>query len=239
MPLQRTFFQVENPNRIGIVEKTARKCVDDLGEVFERFDWENRSMYADYLAQVFHYVNEVTRLLSYAAARCSRSEELLHKKMIEGISEEKDHEQMAVRDINALGLSIDDFAELEETSAYHQTLYFMIDREGPASLLGYFMPLEGLAAKKLTNHLDKIIECHSEAAAEFLIEHCRLDVGHFDEGLQFLEYLTPEQLRACELTLKFSTKLYIKMVEKIIARHSDEVFVPLTSTSTAVNAPSV
>ena len=224
---------------IAQVEKTARKCVDDLGEVFERFDWSNRSMYADYLAQIFHYVNEVTRLLSYAASRCSRSEELLHRKMLEGISEERDHEQMAIRDITALGLSIDDFEELEETSSYHQTLYFMIDREGPASLLGYFMPLEGLAAKKLTKSLDKVIDCHTEAAAEFLIEHCRLDVGHFDEGLEFLKHLTEEQLRAVELTLTFSTKLYTKMIERIIAKHSHEGFVPLSNPNATVSAQRV
>jgi hypothetical protein len=191
--------------------------IESISETVDRFPWHSREHYGNWCAQTFYYVNHATRLLANAAARATHEESLLHQKCVEGISEEKDHENMALSDLTALGFNLSQFPELPMTSAYYQTLYFMTNHDGPISLIGYFLPLEGLAAKKLGHTLEYLEKTYGREATYFLRVHCKLDTRHFDEGCEFLETCTPKHLAVIHKAIVLSSRLYNGILHEMIS----------------------
>lgn len=202
-------------NQLEKLKKDAHECVSRMSQFCIEMDWKDKSLYADWLAQSYLYVRHATRVLASAAARCSMEQEPLHKKLLDGINEEKNHELLATRDLAHLKYNLKDFNEYPETSAYYQTLYYNIQADGPFALLGYFLPLEGLAAEGLNSVCDTIMSQYSEKGSSFMKVHCKLDLGHFEEGLNFLDTLSSDQLTIIERNMKLSTELYINMLRKI------------------------
>ena len=129
--------------------------------------------------------------------------------------EEKNHELLAIRDLEFIKKDIKNFTEYSETSAYYQGLYYSIEADGPYSLLGYFLPLEGLAAEGLVEVADTLIDTYTKKGASFVNVHCKLDEGHFEEGLKFLDSLTQEQLTIVRKYMHLSTDLYIAMLRRV------------------------
>ena len=197
------------------VAATAVSCVEQIAAAYADFPWEEPGVYANWTAQTYYYVRHATRLLSLAAARCSVSDEELHRVFLKGIREEQGHEALAMNDLKQLGYTPADFAELPEASTYYQSLYYAIEHDGPAALLGYFLALEGLAALKMENALRRVQAAYTDQAAGFFRIHCQLDVDHFDEGLRNLEMLDSDKLAAVEKNLTLSTALYIRLVDRI------------------------
>jgi len=207
----------QEPITLASLRDQAKASVETIYAAYAGFSWQDPYAYAHWLAQTFYYVREATRLLAYAASRCTHEEEELHHQLLKGVGEEKGHDVMLVNDLKRLGYELSQFKELPATKAYHQTLYFAIDHSGPAALIGYFLPLEGLAAKKLGAGYEIVSRCHSPQAGSFLKAHCLLDVTHFDEGLKSLEKLTPLQLEAVAEGVATSSQLYIGLVQAVQA----------------------
>ncbi len=74
------------------IEKLSRQSIKKMETCFVALPWEDKWTYAEWLAQTFFYVRHATRVLAKAAYRCSFEDEGLHKKLLEGINEEKNHE---------------------------------------------------------------------------------------------------------------------------------------------------
>ncbi|MDR3608597.1 MAG: iron-containing redox enzyme family protein [Oligoflexia bacterium] len=204
--------------QIEKVRQQARDCVKKISQAVNAAPWDDLDFYSNYIAQTYFYVCNITRAIAFAASRCSLEEEALHVKLIEGLNEEKGHQLLALSDVRALGFDISQFAELTETSAYYQTLFYKIQKEGPFALFGYALPLEGLAATAFERPAATVYKTYGEKASNFIKAHCTLDVEHFEEGLQFLDKFTPAQLQTVERNLPFSSDIYIKMVEQVRAR---------------------
>lgn len=194
---------------------TADNAVDDVYSHYDDFPWDNPHAYGNWLAQTYYYVRHATRVLSYAAARCPIEREPLHRVFLQGIKEEVDHEILAENDLKTLGYSLKNFPELTETALYHQSLRYAIDTDGSAALLGYFLPLEGLAAVKMTKEVEWLNKELGPKACSFLNVHCKLDVSHYDEGLKLLESLTPTEIDVVQRNIEFSKQAYINIVESI------------------------
>lgn len=205
------------------IEKRARECIKYMEGVCLELPWENKGAYADWLAQTYFYTRHATRVLAKAAYKCRIEEEPLHKIFLKGINEEKDHERMATSDISHVGLRLEHFKEYAETSAYYQTLYHLIDYNGPYALLGYFVTLEGLGAIGSDKLYDRIVNTHSEAAASFVKVHARIDTRHFAEGIARLNSLNKQQLEIVNHGLDLSTELYCNMIRKVTAEANEKL----------------
>lgn len=197
------------------VNERAYWSLETIHQCYSTFPWYEKRAYAQYLAQIYYYVDHATRLLGLGAARCKLNEEKFHMHFIRNIHEEKNHEEMAKRDLKCLGFKIKDFPELPETSAYYQTLYYMIDNDGPVALLGYFIPLEGLASERLPVVYNYLVSLFGAEACSFLKEHCVLDKSHFAQGLKFLENCNDEQLQVVDKAIVLSTHLYCGIYNRI------------------------
>lgn len=190
-------------------------AINEMKNAIEKLPWEDPRFYSLFLAQTYFYVRNATRVLAKAAYRCSHDEENLHKKLIKGINEEKNHEIMATNDLKELGYRIENFSELPTTSAYYQTLLAVIDYEGPYALLGYFVALEGLGAIGADSTLNTTLEKYGKKATQFLRVHIRVDEHHFHDGLNFIETLPLEKQKIVEKYVKVSSKLYINMLHEM------------------------
>jgi thiaminase len=202
------------------VRQLARDCVKKLSNAVEAAPWDNFDFYSNYMAQTYFYSSHITRAIALAASKCSLDEEFLHVKLIKGLNEEKGHQFMALRDVEALGCDISKYSEFVETSAYYQTLNYKIATEGPFALLGYALVLEGLAADGFQKPAALICKTYKHEATHFVRAHCQLDLDHFDEGLEFLEKLTPAQLQIVEKNMPSSAQIYINMLNSVMTHVS-------------------
>lgn len=205
--------------KMSAIELTTVECVRKMERACAQLPWESREAYSEWLAQTYFYVRHATRVLAKAAWKCGMEEEFLHKQLLNGINEEKNHEIMAIKDLETLGLNIEDFSENAETSAYYQTLYHLIDVNGPFELLGYFVTLEGLGAIGSEGLYNRILKSHGPDAATFIKVHAHLDSRHFDEGLALLRTLNEKQTEAVKHGLSISTTLYCNLIQAICDKH--------------------
>lgn len=197
------------------IKSKAVKCVNSISMQLDQLHWTEVETYATWLAQTYFYVRHATRVLTYAASHCSFEQEKLHMKLIHGVSEEQGHEILALRDLMALGYKIRQFPEFSETTAYYQTLYHNIRTEGPLSLLGYFVALEGLAAVGMAKMSNTVLTTFGDSKTEFVRMHCIVDKNHFNEGLIYLESLGSAEIPIIEKNMNLSTSLYIGTLKAI------------------------
>lgn len=171
-------------------------AMDDIAEVAEKFPWESKAHYTNWLAQSFKYVQWTTRQLALASARTKpMTEDSLHWRFLEEAKEEKKHELLALNDLKNMGFSPDQFVELPHTSFFYQTLSYLIENEHPAAILGYSLTLEGYAALRAKDVYPRIRAAHSDNSTTFIKLHCELDAEHFSNALPHLtacpEHLLP------------------------------------------------
>lgn len=193
----------------------AVQCVESISKQLNQLNWTRPMIYANWLSQTYFYVRHATRVLCYAASHCNLEQEKLHLKLIQGIGEEQGHEFLALRDLKSLQFKIDQFQEFPETSAYYQTLYHNIRTDGPMSLLGYFISLEGLAAIGMTKMTTTIFNTYGDSKAEFLRMHCKVDERHFQEGLNFVCELEEAEIKVVEKYLILSSHLYEGLLQAV------------------------
>lgn len=197
------------------IRNDVRTSINVVLNGYRDFPWHEPVVYGNWLAQTSSFVRHATRLLSFAAARCSFDEQALHEKLIQGVQEERGHELLALADLSRLGMNKGDFPELAPTSAYYQTLYYAIDHDGPAALLGFFLPLEGMAALHGASELALVCKTYGPEAATFLQVHCEADKAHFENGLGTLDNLEMNQLVAVQKNLHYSAVLYCEILAEI------------------------
>ncbi len=197
------------------LEIKIEKCIRRMEEACLQIPLENRFSYSQWLAQTYFYVQHATRVLAKASYRCDFENEELHKKLLQGINEEKNHEVLATNDLAFLDARISQFKEFCETSAYYQTLYHLIDTKGPFVLLGYFVTLEGLGAIGSQKIYDRIVGAHGEKASSFIKVHARLDASHYTEALHYLSKLSERHLEIVEYGIEISTDLYCNLVSRV------------------------
>lgn len=200
-----------------IIVTSIQKMQSEL----ESLDWQDPACYALWLSQTYFYVRHATRVLSKAAWRCGFEDEDLHKKMLNGINEEKNHEVMCTSDLEHVGYGLEDFSELTTTSAYYQTLYSMIDTHGPFALLGYFVSLEGLGAIGFHNVFANLARKYGKEGVQFVEVHAHLDEGHFAQGLEHILSLPKEKRDLVEEVTVIASQHYINFLKGIKAEHEN------------------
>jgi pyrroloquinoline quinone (PQQ) biosynthesis protein C len=206
---------MSTPQTKEVIVSSIRK----MQGVLESLEWQDPACYALWLSQTYFYVRHATRVLAKAAWRCDFSEEDLHKKLLNGINEEKNHEVMCSSDMEHIGFALGDFDELVETSAYYRTLYSMIDSHGPYALLGYFVSLEGLGAIGFNNVFAGLLKKYGQSGVQFVEVHAHLDEGHFEQGLNYIMTLPPDKQQMVQEITVIASQHYMNFLSGIKAHH--------------------
>jgi hypothetical protein len=191
--------------------------VDRIYRELIRFPWADPSAYAAWLAQTYFYVRQVSRVLAAAAARTPLTQPELHEHFLRAITEEKDHSEMCVRDLEELGFDIAAFSEHPLTKAFYQTLLQMIQTHGHASLLGYFFVLEGVAGVQGREIYDVVRNSYRGKALSFVEEHVVLDAEHYPRSLALLKSLSPAELQVVRESTQLAGPIYCYMIRAVRA----------------------
>jgi hypothetical protein len=202
-------------DRSGPVIATIDQQVQAIHKQLMSYPWHHRKAYANWLAQTYYYVRRVTHVLSAAASRTSIDEPVLHRHFLRGITEEVDHDLLATNDLRELGFDVAQLPEHPLTKAYYQTLFYMIDRAGPAAILGYFFVLEGLTGGNGEDLYKLVSDAHGGKAVSFLKEHIVLDADHYPQALALMKTLDEVHLPIIKASAELGGPLYRYMVEAV------------------------
>lgn len=190
--------------------QTELKCI---GKNLQSFPWENHAAYASWCAQTYYYVCHSTRLLAVSAGRIPLANDEIYNRYIRHLSEEKGHEKLALRDLEKLGQSIQEFPEQANTAAFYQTQYYYIERVSPYALLGYILILEGLSAKYGPECYERTRAAHGKEATMFWKVHAEEDPGHIDQALAVIQKLDGDALGAILRNLQDSRVRYGELLD--------------------------
>jgi len=201
-----------NQSRLKTEFERALAAVEDT---WDKSNWTDKTFYANWLAQTYHYVLHSTRLLALGAANFPLDQNKFHFRFIEHLREERGHEKLALNDLEALGFELKDFPEMPALSAFYQTQYYWIERVSPLSFFGWILCLEGLAVRKGTGLYQKLDKNFGPKATGFLKIHQGEDVDHLEKAFEYLSSLTGEQADVVVANLKLSCGLYRILLEEI------------------------
>lgn len=195
--------------RMKIQREVIRAQEEVVTPLLEQFPWEDRGVYAVWLAQTYHYVVHTIPLLKAAADACGAQDSALLKAFEKNSLEEKGHDKLLSSDLEGLGSPREAARSL--TSDFYQSLYSDIEQQGPAALLGRVYLLEGLADYGGKQCAARASKTHGPQASSFLRVHIDADggaQGHLSAALGVAEELTEAQATVVIDILWKSTRQY-------------------------------
>jgi hypothetical protein len=197
------------------MKELIEECLSRLGESIDRFPWENRRAYGDWLAQTFYYVRHSTRLLAAAAARFPNDErgDALHRRFAAHMAEEKKHERLCVHDLAAIGFALDSFPERSATRMFYEPQYFKIEHQAPTALFGYILPLEALGPAHGARLIARVTSAHGETCTAFLRLHAAEDVAHVEKAFALVHSLPDQDVLRIEANVEQTTAAYVGMLD--------------------------
>lgn len=183
---------------------------------YESMPWDNKSFYANYMAQTFYYVRHSTRILALSAGRLNyENQQQIHLRFLKHLGEEANHEKLAINDLKFLGYKIDDFKELNSTKFFYEPQYYKIEHQHPMALMGYILFLEVLALNVCPPLSRKLHDIYGKKAATFLFVHGEEDPHHVSEAKKLLESLDPVALKFITENLIQSAYAFDMMMKEI------------------------
>lgn len=164
--------------------------MESFGKKLFSFPWADQFFYANWLAQTYYFVLNSTRMLSLAAGEAKLDEQELHKRFVAHVSEEINHEIMAVKDLDNLGFDVSKMPEGQATKAFYSHQFKVIREHGPSAFMGWVLFLEGISAIHGPKLLKEVAP-HGPDATLFLRVHAEDDQDHIDSAFDVVE-LVPE-----------------------------------------------
>lgn len=214
--LKENFYLEGNLKNMTKTENLAYKTLENLKNVVDKMPWEDPIFYANWLAQSYYFTRNVTRALAKAAAKCNHQENELHKMLVNGILEERNHDLIAMNDLKTMNQEVDHYDENPSTTAYYSTLMNLIEIDGPKSLLGYSVVLEGLAAEGADEMYARVEKSHGKAASKFLNLHITVDKSHFKDAMSEIAKLPSHDQAIIQRAIKSSAKLYNNLIQEVL-----------------------
>ncbi|MDP9034908.1 MAG: iron-containing redox enzyme family protein [Myxococcota bacterium] len=205
------------------MKKLLIECVEALGAATDRFPWEQRAAYADWLAQTYYYVRHTTRLIATAMARFPLDERgtSLHHRFAAHLGEEKKHEQLALHDLKHVGASITELPEHPSTRMFYESQYYKIEHLGPVVHFGYILPLEGIGPASGKRITDRAAAAHGAKCVSFLRLHAKDDVEPLEKALAIVAGVAPTERALIEDNMRQTTHGYCTMLLDIRSRLQD------------------
>jgi thiaminase len=194
-----------------------------LTRAIDRFPWEDKNLYADWLAQTYYYVRHSTRLLAAAAARFPYDARgnTLHHRFGTHMAEENKHELLCIHDLKVLGDSIEARPEHASTRMFYEPQYFKVEHQDPIVLFGYILPLEAIAPVQGKLVAEKVAAKFGPKCASFLKVHAEEDVSHLEKALAMLADVDDENQRLIIQNIEQTCYAYGALLEDIRRRRSD------------------
>jgi hypothetical protein len=191
------------------------KYISALTKSSRSFPWEDAYAYGLYLAQTYYYVCHSTRLLAVAAGRMSHADVAFHRRFLEHAAEEKGHEMMALKDLQNLGFSLEDFPELSETRMFWETQYYKIEHCDPLSVMGYILVLEAIACQECPWIKGEVEKFHPAKCNTFVRVHGEEDPEHVAKVKAQILSLPKERLVWVEKNFDQSAAALTLLLESI------------------------
>lgn len=182
----------------------------------------SRRQYAAVLRQIFHQARENPQLQALVTARFRGSDRELVKTFLRHAISEVGHDELALRDIAALGEEtswIRDERPLPATFAVIAAAFHMVEHHDPIAYVGYLFHLEYTPVQLGQRYMDALERAGiPRSAMGFLEEHSSVDVAHCKLIQQYCDKLirTPEQLNAALYMQRVTANLYGKMLDEAI-----------------------
>ena len=159
-------------------------------------NWLNRDNYANFLAQSYYFVCHSVPLLCASSARFSENNNTLRNRFISHMSEEQNHQILALRDLKKMGLDISSFKESVATKMLYEPQYYKINYQNPIYLMGYIIFLEAAATKFGRSILNEIDKTDFATANSFLRVHADEDEEHVEKAIMLINSLPKEDQEA-------------------------------------------
>ncbi len=190
--------------------------VEEVACVLNEFPWQNREAYCMWLTQTYYLVRHTTRLLCLAAAKTPIENREMHYEWLTHLKEEKNHDLPILKDLKALGRTIEGAVEFEETQLLINNQYHWLSVGTDVSLLGYALMLEGLSVKCIPSMLKSLEAAELENASSFIKLHGHIVEGHYPAGLDLLTKITSPKIQNEIMdNLKQTSLIYSKIYRRI------------------------
>ncbi len=159
------------------------------------FPWDKKECYAAYLAQSYYFVCHSIPLLCASASRFSEEHLASRNRFIKHMSEEHNHQLLALRDLKSLGYDIENFSELPATKMLYESMYYKVEHKSPYALLGYILLLEIAASEIGPQIVDKLSAYYPKSALNFLRVHAEEDEDHVQKAYEVISSLPEYEQR--------------------------------------------
>lgn len=196
-----------------MIEASYKKSIENMANIMT-FPWHDSSFYAAWLSQTYFYASRSTRLLLMAAAHMEMDLPVLHRRFSAHASEEKGHEVLARRDLEVLGYSLQKIREFPVTKAFYATQFYQVQNESAEILMGWILPLEGLAIENGAQIREIIVKAHPKAPTQFLNVHVDEDPDHLTSAFAALKTLPEGRQQAVIDNMTLTVDMYLKILEE-------------------------
>ena len=176
--------------------------------------------YAEFLRQVFHHSRENPQIQALATVFFRGSQRELVKPFFKHATSEIGHDQLALDDIEALGVSVDGIREenpLPATTALIAFPFFQIYNLNAIGYLGYLFFLEHMPTRSGKSYLKGLTAAGiPREATTFIFDHSTIDQGHNKLMSMYLDHLveTDRDVRCVCYGLQVCAELYASMVQR-------------------------
>jgi len=200
---------------MNIFEETLNIELEKTSKHILNFPFEDKWLYALWLAQTYNMVNYSSRLVALAGGLSSLKNEQLHTTFVNHSHEERGHQFLCLKDLKAIGFDHNELPVTSQSSSLYQTQYYWITQVCPASFMGYVLALEALACHFGKDIFLKVKDSHGPKAAHFLRVHAEDDIEHVKSGLKVVNSFNEFELASATKNLENSSNTYRYMLTNI------------------------
>lgn len=203
----------------NLLKSTYDKIMAEANTIAKEFPWHDKESYAKHVAHCFYNARQTPVLLSLAGARLQEYPNL-QRRCFTHLGEEQGHEMLAINDLKALGLSIKDFPEMQETAALYHSQIYMIEHKSPIMVWGAVLGLEGWSALNGPFIYEQVVKAHGPKAATFRKVHKDNDEGHLASAFKTISELDSKNQNLIVQSLEHYMYFFFEVHRKIVAKAS-------------------
>jgi pyrroloquinoline quinone (PQQ) biosynthesis protein C len=179
-----------------------------------------------YLIESYHYVKHNAQHQAMVVWRTDVRNRMYMKKMLRHAIEEVDHDQLALNDLEAMGMNreqVERSVPLPQTAGFTGYLYHEVTRGNPLARLGYSLWAEGanVLVHEVVGAIKSKFGISRDHDLSFFVAHAALDERHHEQAMEAIDrfVLTAEDREAVR-TIAFTTfELFLGLLEAIYERY--------------------
>ncbi len=184
-----------------------------LATSIEKINWEDETVYIQWLRDSYEYAFNSTRILAHAAGNMPPEYTQFSDRFVKHAAEERGHEKLLEADLKFFNLVSDNVPASVDAKLFHQSLYYWLSQHAsPIGLFGWILALEGVACESGNFIFTSCEKAFGPKAVNFIKLHAEADPDHLAKAFASIENLTFSDLRLVEETLVQYTEAYLKVL---------------------------